>query len=642
MLKSILAPLKKFQEQISEANEAYSVYKKSKKQLNGVIGSVGRAGTDQKAQELDHTLDSAKRAHITNSVAATLALNNALDTLGLDYADVVRGLADQYSRTSDKITDRKAALDQDSAQICRAVASERNVSAQSMSALRARRDAIASDLGKLISDAGDYTNAQTTEGYLLTQSQSSVVKLWSRRYFAIRASDGALVHYTDDEAGRLRPSEGLPLVLTTTKPRPDVRRFCFELVAPQSQLVLQAENAAAYARWLKVIENVRAAALEAGPVHEAARKAIDSSGPAAPLDALRALDPANRTCCDCGAPDPDWVSINLGALCCLRCSGAHRALGVGVSKVRSLSLDSFDPITLLVVAALGNRRVNKIYAANVPANRKNNGSGGGGDDDDDDIASFVHSKYALKAFVAKEKSEDGDDDEYDVSAFAHACRKEDLAGMLGCIAHGADVDSPRRQGSAETLLHYATRKGLQLASAFLILNGADPNRVGSGGNTPLHYAAETNLVEAVALLLHAGAKVDPKNEEGLTPLDIALKCGHSVCCTLLRIYAIYRGNDVESREEVQLSIRDIENTFNTAMTEQGGGICAMMEEVYKKAESLERKREKAKKSKKRASNPVDVEEKEEEKEEEEKEEEEKEEEEDEKEDENDTDDDDDE
>ncbi|CAN0311591.1 unnamed protein product, partial [Hapterophycus canaliculatus] len=32
---------------------------------------------------------------------------------------------------------------------------------------------------------------------------------------------------------------------------------------------------------------------------------------------------ANPECADCGAPNPDWVSINLGILVCIQCSGAY-------------------------------------------------------------------------------------------------------------------------------------------------------------------------------------------------------------------------------------------------------------------------------------------------------------------------------
>jgi len=44
----------------------------------------------------------------------------------------------------------------------------------------------------------------------------------------------------------------------------------------------------------------------------------------------------NSTCADCCKPKPDWVSLNLGILVCLECSGVHRSLGVHVSKVYML------------------------------------------------------------------------------------------------------------------------------------------------------------------------------------------------------------------------------------------------------------------------------------------------------------------
>ena len=42
---------------------------------------------------------------------------------------------------------------------------------------------------------------------------------------------------------------------------------------------------------------------------------------------------ANPICADCENLNPDWVSLNLGVVICIECSGVHRSLGVHVSKV---------------------------------------------------------------------------------------------------------------------------------------------------------------------------------------------------------------------------------------------------------------------------------------------------------------------
>ena len=57
---------------------------------------------------------------------------------------------------------------------------------------------------------------------------------------------------------------------------------------------------------------------------------------------LRAI-PGNSVCCDCDAKGPpQWASVSFGVFMCLECSGRHRALGVHISFVRSVSMDSWN------------------------------------------------------------------------------------------------------------------------------------------------------------------------------------------------------------------------------------------------------------------------------------------------------------
>lgn len=52
--------------------------------------------------------------------------------------------------------------------------------------------------------------------------------------------------------------------------------------------------------------------------------------------------PGNDKCCDCASFSTDWASVSHGTLICLDCAGKHRSLGVQVSFVRSITMDTWS------------------------------------------------------------------------------------------------------------------------------------------------------------------------------------------------------------------------------------------------------------------------------------------------------------
>ena len=54
-------------------------------------------------------------------------------------------------------------------------------------------------------------------------------------------------------------------------------------------------------------------------------------------------DVPRRYCVDCDSKGPRWASWNLGIFLCIRCAGIHRNLGVHISRVKSVNLDSWKP-----------------------------------------------------------------------------------------------------------------------------------------------------------------------------------------------------------------------------------------------------------------------------------------------------------
>ncbi|XP_057247246.1 probable ADP-ribosylation factor GTPase-activating protein AGD15 isoform X3 [Beta vulgaris subsp. vulgaris] len=100
--------------------------------------------------------------------------------------------------------------------------------------------------------------------------------------------------------------------------------------------------------------------------------------------------PQNRECADCRSKGPRWASINLGIFICMQCSGIHRSLGVHISQVRSITLDTWLPEQVAFMQSMGNGKSNDFWEAQLPQNH-----------DRSEIDTFIRVKYVDKRWVAK-------------------------------------------------------------------------------------------------------------------------------------------------------------------------------------------------------------------------------------------------
>ncbi|KAG0139744.1 hypothetical protein CROQUDRAFT_54288 [Cronartium quercuum f. sp. fusiforme G11] len=100
--------------------------------------------------------------------------------------------------------------------------------------------------------------------------------------------------------------------------------------------------------------------------------------------------PENKTCADCKRNDPRWASTNLGCFMCIRCSGIHRSMGVHITRIKSIDLDTWTPEQVATVQRWGNRRANAYWEAHLRPGHM---------PPDHKIESFIRSKYESKRWV---------------------------------------------------------------------------------------------------------------------------------------------------------------------------------------------------------------------------------------------------
>ncbi|OMJ94269.1 hypothetical protein SteCoe_2610 [Stentor coeruleus] len=72
--------------------------------------------------------------------------------------------------------------------------------------------------------------------------------------------------------------------------------------------------------------------------------------------------PENNYCFDCGNEDSDWSSINNGIFLCTMCSEFHRGLGVNISFIRSVSIDTWQDKQLKLLQVGGNLALKEFFS----------------------------------------------------------------------------------------------------------------------------------------------------------------------------------------------------------------------------------------------------------------------------------------
>ncbi|XP_016915876.1 stromal membrane-associated protein 1 [Apis cerana] len=106
-------------------------------------------------------------------------------------------------------------------------------------------------------------------------------------------------------------------------------------------------------------------------------------------------DEDNKYCVDCDAKGPRWASWNLGIFLCIRCAGIHRNLGVHISKVKSVNLDTWTPEQVVSLQQMGNSRARAVYEANLPDSFRRPQTVCS-------LESFIRAKYEHKKYIARE------------------------------------------------------------------------------------------------------------------------------------------------------------------------------------------------------------------------------------------------
>ncbi|XP_062987210.1 arf-GAP with SH3 domain, ANK repeat and PH domain-containing protein 1 isoform X2 [Elgaria multicarinata webbii] len=362
------------------------------------------------------------------------------------------------------------------------------------------------------------------KGYLSKKSDG-LRKVWQRRKCTVKNGILTISHATSN-----RQPAKLNLLTCQVKPNAEDKKS-FDLISHNRTYHFQAEDEQDYVAWISVLTNSKEEALNM------AFRGEQSTGENSLEDLTKAIIddiqrlPGNDVCCDCGSPDPTWLSTNLGILTCIECSGIHREMGVHISRIQSLELDKLGTSELLLAKNIGNNSFNEIMEGNLPSpSPKPTPSSDMTARKEFITAKYVDHKFSRKTCASAAAK---------LNELLEAVKSRELLALIQVYAEGVELMEPLLepgQEPGETALHLAVRTADQTSLHlvdFLVQNCGNLDKQTALGNTVLHYCSIYNKPECLKLLLKGKPAIDIVNHTGETALDTAKRLKAIQCEDLL-------------------------------------------------------------------------------------------------------------